>query len=382
VAFSCVLLIGAGLMVRSFVLLMKVNPGFHPEKVLSARVNLNGDPFATPEQRLALAARIQQRITSLPGVLSAAIASSFPLDEENQQGGRPIRFRVEGDPRPESDCPPVTTFRSASVDYFTTLGIPLIAGRTFVDSDDADAPLVILLNQRLAQKRWGKENPIDKRITLDGGKTWHRIVGIVGDVKEFGLNKDTPYQLYRPLAQTSFVGSVLVRTSMEGSVMSDQIRRALHEVEPRMAVVQIQTMEQARAKSVASPRTLTHLFSLFGVLAFVIAIAGIASMLSLWVRQRTRETGIRMALGATPRTILRGVMQQGMGLVIAGLLFGVAGALAFTQMLASLLFQVETNDVLTYGIVSLLLLIAAVFACYGPARRASRVDPQIALHSD
>ncbi len=312
VAFSCILLIGAGLMVRSFVRLMKVNPGFQPEKVLSARVNLNGDPFDTPEQRVALATRIQQKLSLMPGVVTAAVSSSFPLDEENQGGGRPIRFRVEGDPRPESVCPPVTTLRSASVDYFLTLGIPVIAGRSFLDSDDADSPLVVMLNQELARKHWGREDPIGKRITFDKGQTWLRIVGIVGNVKEFGLNRDTPYQLYRPLAQTSFVGSVLVRTNVDGGVMKDQLRRSLREVEPRMAIVQIQTMEQARAKSVASPRTLTHLFSLFGALAFVIAIAGIGSMLSLWVRQRTRETGIRMALGATPRTILTGVMQQGM----------------------------------------------------------------------
>ena len=382
VAFSCVLLIGAGLMVRSFVQLMKVNPGFQPEKVLAVRLNLNGEPFATDEKRVDLAERIQQRISAMPGVVSSAVSSSFPLDEENLPGGRPIRFQVEGDPRPESECPPVTTIRSASVDYFKTLGIPLIAGRTFLESDDADAPRVILVNENLARKRWGMESPIDKRITFNNGEMWYRIIGVVGDVKEFGLNRDTPYQLYRPIRQVSFVGSVLVRTSMESSSMSEQIRRVLNEIEPRMAVVQIQTMEQARAKSVASPRTLTHLFSLFGVLAFIIAIAGIGSMLSLWVRQRTRETGIRMALGATPGNILTGVLQQGMTLVILGLLFGLIGALGVTQLFGALLFQVKANDSATYSLVAFLLLGAATLACYAPARRASRIDPQVALHTE
>jgi predicted permease len=382
VAFSCVLLIGAGLMVRSFIRIVSVDPGFQPDKVLAVRLNLNGEAFDTPEQLVALAKRIQEKITTMPGVQSVAVSSSFPLDEENFLGGRPVRFRVEGDPRSESDSPPVSTVRSASVDYFKTLGIRLIAGRTFLESDDADAPAAVLMNQNLAMKRWGRENPVGKRITLDNGQNWMTVVGIVGDVKEFGLNLETPYQLYRPFAQTGFLGSVLVRTSLEGDVMSEPIRRALRDIEPRMAIVRIQTMEQVRAKSVASPRTLMHLFSLFGILAFIISIAGIGSMLSLWVNQRTRETGIRMALGATPKHILASVMKQGILLAVAGLLLGLAGALTLTQMLSVLLFQIRADDPPTYVLATLLLLLAAVIACYSPARRASRVDPQIALHTD
>ena len=382
VAFSCILLIGAGLMVRSFIRLIRVDPGFQTRSVLAAKLNLNGDLFETPEQRLALSNRIQERLSSLPGVISVAVSSSFPLDSENTGGGRPARFRAEGDPRRETDSPPVTTIRAASVDYFRTLDIPVVSGRTFRESDDVKSHNVVVLNQTLAKKFWRNQDPIGRRITFDNGQTWLTIIGIVGDVKEFGLAADTPYQVYRPMAQVSFLGSVLVRTSLEERVMSDQVRRTLQDVEPRMAIVNVQTMEQARGRSVASPRTMMHLFSLFGGVAFVIAIAGIASMLSLWVRQRTRETGIRMALGATPQTVLKTVMQQGMVLVIAGTVLGVAGALLISRMLVSLLFQITPTDSFTYGTAAGLLLLAALIACYGPARRASRVDPQAALHSE
>jgi putative ABC transport system permease protein len=205
---------------------------------------------------------------------------------------------------------------------------------------------------------------------------------VVGNVKEFGLNAEVPYQFYRAQSQAPYFASVLVRTRLEGNRMAEEIRRILQETEPRMAVVRVQTMEQAREKSISSPRTLTQLFSVFGVLAFIIAIFGIASMLSLWVKQRTRETGIRMALGATPQTILTSVMWQGMVLAVIGTAAGVVGSLAITKMLATLLFQIQSNDAVTYVLAAAFLLIAALLACYAPARRAARLDPQTALHAD
>ncbi len=379
-AFSCVLLIGAGLMVRSFVQLMKVNPGFTPQRAIAVRTNYNGDRFATPEQRFAVATRIQQKLASIPGVDFAAVSSSFPLDRENLNvGGRPIRFQVEGDPRPEAELPPVTTARSATPDYFKVLQIPLLAGRTFRDSDHATATPVVLLNRAVAVKRFGGASPVGKRITIDNGQTWMTIIGVVGDVKEFGLGRETPYQIYRPMAQAPNPGSILVRTGLNPSGMSEQVRRALREVEPQMAIVRIETMEQARANSVASPRMLANLFSLFAVLALVIAVAGIGSMLALWVRQRVRETGIRMALGATPGNILTNVLQQGMVLALIGLGMGLVCAVIVTRFLNSLLFQVKSTDLITYTFVSVILLVAAFLACCIPARRAARTDPQTAL---
>ena len=382
-AFSCVLLIGAGLMVRSFVQLMKVNPGFTPQRAIAVRTNYNGDRFETGEQRFAVATRIQQKLASIPGVDYAAVASSFPLDRENLLvGGRPIRFQVEGDFRPESELPPITAARSATPDYFKVLQIPLVSGRTFRDSDHLTSPRVVILNRAVATKRFGREDPVGKRITIDNGENWMTIIGVVGDVKEFGLGRETPYQIYLPMSQAPNPGSVLVRTSLNPAGMKEQVRRALREVEPQMAIVRIETMEQARANSLASPRMLANLFSLFGGLALVIAVAGIGSMLALWVRQRVRETGIRMALGATPGNILSSVLQQGMVLVVAGLVLGLVCATMVTRFLNALLFQVTSTDLITYAFVSAILLVAAFLACCIPARRAARIDPQTALRCE
>ncbi len=185
--------------------------------------------------------------------------------------------------------------------------------------------------------------------------------------------------MYLPLFQDPYVGSVLIRTAGNTTLMAEKIRRALHEVEPQMAIASMVTMEQARAASVSSPRTLTHLFGLFAVLALVIAVAGIGSMLALWVKQRMHEIGVRMALGATPQKILVTVIRQGMLLVVAGLTVGIAGALAVTRLMKTFLFQVEPTDVVTYLQISGLLLIAALIACYIPVRRAMQVDPMVAL---
>jgi predicted permease len=384
VAFSFVLLIGAGLMVRSFVNIMHVNPGFATESVFAVRLNLNGERFNEDEQRKSLGNRIVQKIITIPGVKHAAVGSSFPLDQDNLNtgGGRPIRFQVEGDPRPDAELPPITTARSASPDYFKTLQIPLIMGRTFLDSDHEKAPRVVLLNQYVAKKRFGNENPVGKRITIDNGENWMTIVGVVGDVKEFGLERETPYQIYRPFTQVPNLGSVLVRANGDQSAIVQQLRRSLRETEPLMAVVRVETMEQARAKSIASPRTLTRLFGLFAVLALVIAVAGVGSMLALGVRQRIREIGIRMALGATPQRVLSSVIVQGMLLVSIGLVIGLGVALMATTVMKAMLFQVTPKHIPTYLLGSVLLLVAAFFACYLPARRAARIDPQVALRTE
>jgi putative ABC transport system permease protein len=378
-AFSFILLIAAGLLLRSFVHLIRVDPGFVPQRVYAVSVGLNGSRFVPDEQRLSLAKRILQKLQSQPGVMSAAVSSSYPFDPDNMMGmNQTRRFQVEGDHKPENELPGVSITRRASPDYFQTLGIPLIAGRTFRDSDDSKSPMVVVMNRALALKRFGNRDPIGKRISFDN-EHWATIIGIVGDVKEFGLNLQTPYQLYLPLFQEPNVGSVLIRTIGDPTLISEKLRRALHEVEPQMAIASMVTMEQARAASVSSPRTLTHLFALFAVLALVIAVAGIGSMLALWVKQRMHEIGVRMAFGATPQKILITVIQQGMFLVILGLSLGILGSLAVSHVIKTFLFQVQPGDFLTYLLISGLLLIAALIACYIPARRAMKVDPMVAL---
>jgi putative ABC transport system permease protein len=277
--------------------------------------------------------------------------------------------------------PPVQSVRRVTPDYFRTVGIPLIAGRAFRDSDTEESPMVILVNRSLARRTWKNEDAVGKRITFDG-EHFLEIVGVVGDVREFGPREDAPVQLYRPMRQDPFAGNVLVRTASDAELLIPAVRRAVLEANPESAVVKVKTLDDARSEAVASPRTTAQLFGLFAALALVIAVAGIGSMLALWVRQRIREIGIRIALGAAPADILSTVLRQGMLLVAVGLACGLGGALTLSRLLKKLLFAVAPTDAPTYAVVSALLLAAALLACWFPARRAARIDPQVALRSE
>jgi putative ABC transport system permease protein len=381
VAFSYVLLIGAGLMVNSLIQLQRVDPGFVPQRVFAVGVDLNFTRYPDPQSQRMAARRLLERIQPLPGVLSAAVSSSFPMDADNVGGGRPLRFRVFGDNRPETEMPPVQSVRRVTTDYFRTVGIPLIAGRAFRESDTETAPMVVLVNRSLARRTWKNEDAVGKRITFDG-EHFLEVVGIVGDVREFGPREDAPIQLYRPMAQAPFAGNVLVRTAADPESLIPAVRRAVLDANPESAVIKVKTLDEARSEAVASPRTTAQLFGLFAALALVIAVAGIGSMLALWVRQRMREIGIRIALGAAPADILSTVLRQGMVLVTVGLACGLGGALTLTRLLKKLLFAVTPTDAPTYAVVSALLLVAALLACWVPARRAARIDPQVALRSE
>ena len=382
VAFSVVLLIGATLMVRSLMKLESVNPGFVPQHVFGAGINLNWSKHSTPQQRLLISRRLLDAIQSQPGVLSAAISSSFPLDPDAASMGGWIQdFRIEGEVRSDSEAPKVASMRVGSPGYFRTLGIPLVSGRVFTDADNEKAPDVAVISQALARRRWHEKNPIGRKITFDG-EHWLQVVGVVGDVKEFSLDRDAPEQIYRPLAQLPAVGSVLVRTAGSPSAISSQIRRAVLSVDPQTAFTREGTLEQAREESFSSSRTTTYLFELFGALALIIAVTGVGSMLALTVRQRTRELGLRMAFGARPWDVLRLVLGQGIQLVLFGMVAGLAAGYGLTRLLKSLLFQIEPTDPATFGLACVVLLGAAMIACWIPARRAAHIDPQEALRSE
>jgi putative ABC transport system permease protein len=382
VAFSYVLLIGAGLMVHSLIQLEKVDPGFAPEHLFAVGIDLNFTKYPDSPDRLAAAKRLLERVQTIPGVLSSAVASSFPMDPDNSNAGSGVaRFRVYGDSRPDTELPPVSAIRRITPDYFRTTGIPVIAGRAFRDSDTEKSPFVVIVNRSLAQRAWKTEDPIGKRITFDG-EHYAEIVGVVGDVHEFGPTQDAPIQVYRPIAQQPFVTCLLVRASGDPRALIAGVRRVALEANPESAVTRIQTLEEAKWLSTASPRNTARLFGLFAALALIIAVAGIGSMLALWVRQRMREIGIRIALGASPADILTAVVRQGMVLVAIGISCGLAGSLALTRLLKNLLFQVTPTDTSTYLAVSALLLTAALVACWVPARRAARIDPQLALRCE
>ncbi len=382
VAFSLVLLIGAGLMLRSLIKLQQVDPGFVPNRVLALTVDLNWSKYPTRQQVRSFSDRLLAKIESQPGVLSAALSSSYPLDPDNTGGGWGGRFQIEGRPLREGEASPITSLRSTTPDYFKTLGMRLIQGRTFTAEDRDKSPLVVVINQSMARHYWKTEDPIGRRVSFDQGDSWARIIGIVGDVREFGLDQPPVDEVYFANAQTPSVGSLLVRTDRDPLALATQLRRAVMEIDPQTAIPNVETLEQARHNAVASPRVLADLLAIFAALALTIAAAGVGGMLALAVNQRWNEIGIRVALGAKPRDIVAMILRQGMGLVLAGLALGVLSALALTRLMRTLLFEVQPTDPVTFAGVSVVLASVALVACYLPARRALRIDPLLALRRE
>jgi putative ABC transport system permease protein len=252
----------------------------------------------------------------------------------------------------------------------------------FAETDKDKAPLVAVINQTMAQHRWGDEDPIGRRVSFDRGENWVTIVGIVGDVKQYGLGAGITDELYSPMAQAISGNTLLIRTASDPLAMARVMREIVYGVDPETAVDNVQTLEQVRSESLASPRLTTILMGLFAGLALVITSAGIAGVMALSVSQRTNEIGIRMALGATSGRVMAMVMRQGMTMVIAGLGLGVVGALALTRLMTSLLFSVEPTDPVTFLAVGVVLIAVAALSCFIPARRVTTIDPMIALRSE
>jgi putative ABC transport system permease protein len=383
VAFSYALLIGAGLMVRSFIQLDRVDAGFVPQRTFGIGFSWNWSKHRTVEDRRAMNRRILQTLSMQPGILSIAISSAFPLDPDSIENGPSQQsFTIEGETKAQSETTPVASLRSISPDYLRALDIPLVAGRMFRENDDEHSEYVALISRSLARHRWGSEDPVGRRIKFDRDDDWTRIVGVVGDVKEISLADPPPDQFYMPVKQRPASGHLVVRTAGNLEEAASGMRRALHEIDPQISINYVKTLDQARSDAEASPRTIARLFSLFAVLALLIAVAGLASMLALWVRQRTRELGIRMALGASSKEIVSSILRQGLWLTVMGVVCGIAGALTLTRALKGLLFDVTPTDLETYVAVSALLLIAALAACWAPAQRAAHIDPQQALRSE
>jgi predicted permease len=383
VAVSFVLLVGAGLMLRSLFKLQKVNPGFDPERVLVMRVTANWSKYTTGQQYRDLSLRLAERARAVPGVLSAAMASTYPLNPLGlASGGFNVNFQIEGRPPNPNEPTPQVDYRVASADYFQTIRLPLIKGRLFTEADDAQAQQVAVINQTMARHRWGDEEPVGKRISFDQGENWVTIAGVVGDVRQYGLNREPTDGLYRPMRQTGGASYLLARTTVAPSVMMAQLRQEVYAVDPENAIDQAQTLENARNESIASPRLTAALLGMFAALAVFITAAGIAGVMALTVSQRTHEIGVRMALGASAGGVLRLVLRQGLTLVLIGLALGVAGAFALTRMMSTLLFAVEPTDPLTWLAVALALAAVAALACLAPARRATMIDPLTALRSE
>jgi putative ABC transport system permease protein len=385
VAFSFMLLIGAGLMLRSLVKMQQVESGIVSQRVLALRTTLSFSKYTTNEQSLLFVNKLLNRLKAEPGVLSAAISDRYPFEPEFVAGGAQgvsSSFEVEGRPIQPGQSPPVTTFAAVSPDYFQTLKIPLKEGRLFTENDDDKGPVVVLINEAMKRQLWPNEDPAGKRVSGDGGQHWAQIIGVVGDVREFGLDHPPVPEVYAPQKINPAPGVVLVRTAAEPTRLAKALTVAIHDIDPLTAVTRIKTLEQARYESMANPRVTTSLLALFAGLALMIATAGIGGIMALNVSQRVREIGIRIALGARPTNIVRMVLGQGLILTLFGVGIGAVGAMALTGLVKSLLFEVPPTDVLTFCGVGLTLLTAAAVASYLPARRAAAIDPNDALRSE
>ncbi len=336
--------------------------------------------YTKPEQYRELANRVLESTKMRPGVMSVALSSSFPFDPDSEVFGTNTNtYDIEGRPLKDGEMQPMAVARVASPDYFKLLGIPLIEGRTITEADTSEAPQVVVINQALARHKWPGDDPVGHRISFDMGKTWLKIIGIVGDTKELALDRPTSDQVYLSLEQYPQWGSLLVRTNGDPMSVARDVRQSVYDVDPDTALTNMISLEAARSATLVSPRLTTDLLGVFAGLALVMAATGIGGIMALTVSQRLHEIGIRMALGAGPRDILRMVLRQGLGLGVTGIFLGLLAAVGLTRLLQTLLFEVSPTDPITLAAVGFLLVSAAVISCWVPARRAAKTDPLVAL---
>ena len=314
---------------------------------------------------------------------SAALASNFPFSPVALTGGPgSVNFDIEGRLTPSGDLQPRLDTNAASAGYFETIRQPLLQGRTFTDHDDAEAMKVVIINHVMALHRFPSEDAVGKRISFDQGKTWITIIGVVGDAREYGLDHVVGDEVYLPVDQTGFAGSLVVRTTVDPMSMVPLVRKALHDVDPQLAVDQVQTIETLQHESLASPRITTILLGTFAGLALLISASGIAGIMALTVSQRTRELGIRMALGQSKGSVIGMVVRQGLAVALAGTALGLIGAVALGELLSSLLYATSPTDMSTFAGVSLVFIAVSSLACFLPARRVTLIDPFSALRQE
>lgn len=382
VAVSVVLLIGAGLLLASFYRLQRVETGYRSEGVLTAQVfgNFSKYPNNQPQRLVDVYTGMIERLQSQPGVIAAAITNAVPL-----AGGAPgtTRFDIEGRVTDDPERRPTTDTRIASPKYFDVIGIPVLSGRIFNDLDTRETRRVVVINKSMA-RYWDGVDPVGSRISPDRGANWYTVVGVVGDVRQFGLAQETIAQLYIPLAQTqqSLGGRLLVRTQGDPLNLANTVRTTVRTLDPQMPVEGVQTLDDLRSEALAAPRLTAALLGIFAGLALLVTLAGIGGVIATSVQQRTKEFGLRMALGASRDSVLTMVVRQGLMLVVIGLAVGVAGALAAGRVLNAYLYQTAPRDPMIFAGVALLFVLSGIVACLIPARRATTVDPLIALRAE
>jgi putative ABC transport system permease protein len=377
VALSLVLLVGAGLLIKSFLKLRNTDPGFNPENVLTASISLPSAQYSEDARIAQFYQQAIERVSQLPGVESAGAITPLPLSDN----GMSITFYPKDGPPPRPGEELVSAARVTSPDYFRTMGVPVVEGRAFSDADRADTQKVVIVNQTLARKFFPGADPLGRQLHLGLNDLDAVIVGVVGDVRHQKLDKEAGPEFYVPFAQVPFGDmSLVVRTRTDDPAgLSAPLRGAVQAVDKDIPVFKLQTMRSLIGHSVARQRFSMTLIAVFAGLALALAMAGIFSVMSFLVAQRTHEIGIRMALGAQRRDILRMVVFHAMGLALVGVVVGLLAAFALTREMASLLYQVSTTDPFIFGGIAALLALVALAACLVPARRATKVDPMVAL---
>jgi putative ABC transport system permease protein len=380
VAVSLVLLIGAGLLINSFLRLRNIDPGFKSDNLLTMKIELPQPKYEAFEKRSAFYTNLVQHVESLPGVRSAAVTTNLPLYRQ----GNSTSIHIEGRPEPPPGQEPIIVTRTISPGYFDTMGIPLLAGRSFTDHDSETSPTVVVISETMARRYWPGENAIGKRIAagrVESDKDWMQVIGIVKDVRQFELSAESRPQMYLTYRQLDFFvpEDLVVKTDVDPSSLAATVRKAVWDVDKDQPVSDIRTMNEILADSIARQRFSMLLLAVFAGVALLLAAVGIYGVMSYSVAQRTHEIGIRMALGAQTSAVLRLAVGYGLKLVIAGVVIGLIAAFALTRVMSTLLFGVTPTDPATFTVISLLLIGVAAVASYIPARRATKVDPIIAL---
>ncbi|MEP7272055.1 MAG: ABC transporter permease [Acidobacteriota bacterium] len=376
IALSLVLLVCAGLLIKSFVRLLGVDPGFNPQHVLVTGIGLSPTKYRDDAQKGAFFNQLLAGLSSVPGVQAAGVTQALPIS-----GDYVLSFIVQGRPAYKPGEGPSTNYYSVSADYFKAMGIPLLRGRLFNDRDVQGAPRVAIINDAMAKKFFADEDPLGKRIHVSNGpETFREIVGVVGDVRQYGLDQAATVQTYEPQMQAPFGGmTVVVRTAGEPTSLSAAVRDQVRAIDKDQPVSTMRTMEEIVSTSVASRRFSMLLLGVFAGLALVLAAVGIYGVMAYSVSQRTHEIGIRLALGARRGDVVRLVLGQGMAVAGIGVAVGVVAAFAATRLLSTLVYGVSLTDPVIFVSIPLILGAVALVACLLPARRATMVDPLVAL---
>jgi putative ABC transport system permease protein len=380
VAVSVVLLVGAGLLLASFYRLQKVDPGYRAERVLSAELFTNFSKYPNAAAQRAFYEPLIERLQAEPGVVSVAVTNAVPLSVA-QPGSNP--FQIEGQSVDDPERRPTADARFVSPGYFSAIGVPLLAGRSISDADGSDAPQVVVINSAMTLY-WDRMDPGGSRLSFDNGRSWSTVVGVVGDVRQFGLDRPSIAQVYSPMAQANGVGGgrLIVRTAGDPLGMATAVRDAVHAIDLDMPVENVRTLESIRDGYLATPRLTAMLLGIFAALAMLVTMTGLTGVIATSVSQRTREFGVRMALGASRGGILAMVLRQGLVLVAIGLVLGAIAAIVLSRVLTALLFDTTSTDPVAFAAVAVAFVVAGALACLGPAFRATTVDPVYALRSE